>query len=80
MFLFLNGLELKNLLTFTSMNFDLAGIVTPEFEVVIGQPDHRVRPGEDARLDCSARGNVNTVDTIEWTRDGQRLPPGEYSK
>ena len=48
-------------------------------EVTIDRPELRVRPGDEARVDCSAIGRVR-VERVEWTRHGAELPPGEQNK
>ena len=49
----------------------------PGFEVVINQPELKIRPGEEARVDCVARSHVK-VEAVEWTKFGDTLPPGAY--
>ena len=38
-------------------------------------PSITLREGEEGRFDCSARSHIE-VESIEWTREGDRLPEG----
>jgi dystroglycan 1 len=38
-----------------------------------------VRPGDDARVRCASSSNVR-VNSIEWSKDGDRLPEGAYQQ
>ena len=51
--------------------------MTPQFEVVIDQPTVSVRSGEDAQFECNARSHIE-VESVNWTRYGDRLPPGLF--
>jgi dystroglycan 1 len=51
----------------------------PEFEVVVAQPTISVRPGEDARFECSAKSRVE-VEEIQWSKYGDELPQGAYQE
>jgi len=48
-----------------------------EFEVTVNEPELEVHQGDEARLLCSARGNKDKVQRINWSREGQELPPGK---
>lgn len=48
----------------------------PGFEIDV-QPELRVRTGQSAKVDCMARSHIK-VETIEWTKENGRLPPGAY--
>ena len=44
-------------------------------EVIVEPPTITLRQGDVARFDCSARSSVD-VQSIEWSREGARLPEG----
>ena len=47
--------------------------IYPEFEVLIPEPDMTVSPGQEARLGCQARTDIE-VQNIDWTRINADLP------
>jgi len=49
-----------------------------EFEVRVRDAELVATPGGDARLRCSASGNVARVERIHWQREHARLPPGQF--
>ena len=53
-----------------------SAVMEPTFEVIVHQPEVEVFPGSEAKLGCSARGNLASVQRVEWTREGGELPPG----
>ena len=53
-------------------------LVYEDIEIIVDPPSISLRAGEEAQFACSARSHID-VESIEWSKEGARLPAGHKS-